>query len=196
MLRKLSFLLPLAVTLFAIAPLRSHAQKLIYVYGINPPSPTYPYRTIQSGIDAASDGDTVIVGLATYTENISFKGKAITVTGGAGSIVPVIQGVTAEPAVVFQNGETNRSVLSKFTIQNGGGGSESIPHGPYYELPGAVYINGASPSILNNTISQSHCYGVYLDNGAPVIQGNEIDATYIDGQCFPLPSGVGSGVGI
>ncbi|MCB0265177.1 MAG: hypothetical protein KDH95_19455 [Calditrichaeota bacterium] len=36
--------------------------------------------TIQVGVDAASDGDMVLVAKGIYLEGINFKGKAITVT--------------------------------------------------------------------------------------------------------------------
>jgi len=193
LLRKLSFFLPATVIFLAVAvPLRSHAQKTITVNG-NTGLPGYPYKTIQSGIDAASNGDTVFVTPiidGSYNETIDFKGKAITVTGRAAgadpaTTLPVMGTSGLGPAVVFQTGETSSSVFSYFNIQSGGYNpyvSSSSP-GPYTSLPGAIYVQGTSPSILNNTLSQSTCWGIYVDGASPLIQGNTISGTVLLDAC-------------
>ena len=47
--------------------------------------------TIQGAIDGASNGDTVQVAAGTYTENINFNGKNISVIG-AGQDLSIIDG--------------------------------------------------------------------------------------------------------
>jgi hypothetical protein len=77
------------------------------------------YSTIQDAIDAAFDGDTILVSDGTYTENIDFKGKAITLQSVNGAGSTTIDGGANGSVVYFMYGEDINSVLDGFTITNG-----------------------------------------------------------------------------
>ena len=136
--------------------------------------PGQAYTTIQSGIDAAVNGDTVLVAPGTYNENIDFKGKAITVTSSGGASKTIIDGGSVGPAVTFKSGETAAAVISGFTIQHGGA------LGTYNSglvAIGSLYLLNSAPTILNNIIMLSNCWGIDSNYSAPLIQNNTISAT-------------------
>jgi len=117
--------------------------------------------TIQAGIDAATDGDTVLVDAGVYYENINFNGKAIAVASnyimdGDTNFInnTVIDG--SHPTnpdngsvVTFSSGEDSTSVISGFTITGGTGtyiGSNDQRFG------GGIYCNYAGAKIIHNKI--------------------------------------------
>jgi len=57
------------------------------------------YATIQAAINAASDGENVVVSTGTYEENIDFLGKAITVASRKSMALPVIDGMQTGSAL-------------------------------------------------------------------------------------------------
>lgn len=135
--------------------------------------------TIQAGIDAAENGDTVLVADGTYTGdgngNIDFKGKAITVQSLNGPMVTIIdcQKVPNTRGVVFQNEETNASVLDGFTITNG-----VIDNG------GGIYCKAASPTIQNGLITRNQATkdggGIYCENSSALITDCTIRQNQMD----------------
>jgi predicted outer membrane repeat protein len=116
--------------------------------------------TIQEGIDAASNGDTVLVGDGQYYERINFLGKNIVVSseflvvGDTMHIhntiidadTSVLGVVDTGSVVVFVNGEDSTAVLQGFTIQNGIG----TPDTAVSRYGGGIFIDiGSSPSVMN-----------------------------------------------
>ncbi|MCD4653435.1 hypothetical protein K8T06_05830, partial [bacterium] len=139
------------------------------------------YPTIQSGINAAVNGDTVLVADGTYTgdgnRDIDFVGKAVTVISenGANSCIIDCEGSIGSPhrGFYFQNSESNTSVLQGFTIQN------AYASGSYPDCyGGGIYCIAASPLITdcifyeNEVVSETSIpkgAGIYCLNSNPTI---------------------------
>jgi hypothetical protein len=106
------------------------------------------YPTIQAGIDASLDGDTVLVSAGIYAEHIDFHGKRIVVKSEQGAESTVIDGNHAQTVVRFQNDEGPNSILEGFTVTNGLGGGGY----PNYRGGGIDCDDSSSPTIKNNII--------------------------------------------
>src|SRR6185503_16169834 len=68
--------------------------------------------TIQQAINAAVNGDTVLVSPGTYYEAIDFGGRIITVTSEQGPQGTIIDAGGAGSVVTFKSGETPNAILS------------------------------------------------------------------------------------
>ncbi len=127
------------------------------------------YSTIQSGINAASNGDTVIVAPDTYFENINFSGKSILLTSyfvfdhdTQYISSTIIDGSTylnpdSASVVSFCNCEYEGSILQGFTITGGSGTTWIDPELPNltWHSGGGIFIYYASPIIRNNIITSN-----------------------------------------
>lgn len=91
-----------------------------------------PSDSLQLTIDAAADGDLIVLGLGTYVGDIDFKSKKITILGTGEDTV--IQGLGNNPVVSFIRSENNESILDSVTITDG-------------NEQGAILIKDSSPII-------------------------------------------------
>ena len=125
------------------------------------------YPTIQQGIDAAVNSDTVLVQPGTYFENIDFIGKNITVSSlflttqdTTYISQTIINGNLIGSVVTFENGEDSTAVLTGFTITNG-----------FADYGGGIFCYESSPSLENVTITGNSSYylggGIYCYNCSP-----------------------------
>jgi probable HAF family extracellular repeat protein len=153
-------------------------------------SNTYPYKSwedaanaIQLALDAAHPGDTILVGAATYYENIRINGKELTVSSvnpDSASVVlnTIIDGSENGPVVTFSGVEGPLCVFKGFTVQNGSDGGIA-GYGTYAKIEsnniiknyawgggGISYCNG---TIRNNVIAKNSASyrggGVYACDG-------------------------------
>ena len=110
------------------------------------------YTTINEAIDAAEDGDIIVVDDGTYNESINFEGKNICIESKYGPENCFLELSTGESIITFENYETNQAKLMDFTIT--GAGSS------------AIMIDGASPIIGNNVITDNVMQEYYLKGAA------------------------------
>ncbi len=141
-----------------LAPPPAHAQTVWYVDDdcAAPGAGTEldPFCAIQEGVDASSDGDTVLVAPGTYTgggnRDISLFGKVITLRSSHGPSATTID-CQGGPGVIHRgfflvHGESHETAIVGFTITGGYlvGVTDGVGDGGG---GAAIYVRESSPTI-------------------------------------------------
>ena len=124
-------------------------------------SPQHPFRSIQAGIDSASDAAIVGVAAGTYKETFIMQRRVD--VRGSGAATTVIDAGGLVPAVRC----ADQSTLEGFTITNAAGrNAAAVECGPQVET-----------TIAHNRITGNDSVGVRAYQATVVILDNDIDAT-------------------
>jgi parallel beta-helix repeat protein len=125
------------------------------------------YSTIQSAIDAAKNGDTILVGEGTYNENPRIKTNGISILG-KNKEKTIVEGGKSSSGIRID--EANNVILSGFTIRNSGGGGQ--------EDAGITIYKGNDNTVSNmNIFSNSVGVSIYQYSNNNVISGNDIESS-------------------
>src|SRR5262245_12968104 len=109
----------------------------------------HSFATIQSAINSATSGDTVLVDAGTYNERINFLGKAITVESSSGPQFTIIDGGLSGTVVTIVANSDERPILRGFTIRNGNG----------FPNAGGIDVSGGPALIENNVVTENISQG-------------------------------------
>lgn len=153
--------------------IRCLAANVIHVPGDQP--------TIQGGLNAAVQGDTILVAAGIYVENITWPPINGINLIGSGEDNCIIDGDSLASVIRFESdlgGIIDTSTLiNGFTIQNGY--AQGV--GPN-ENGGGIYCFSASPSLINLNITHNKSFnsggGIYCDSSSPLI--NNVTLTHND----------------
>ncbi len=147
------------------------------------------YEMIQDAIDAAQDGDEIIVSEGIYYENIDFRGKNLVLRSENPDDPDVVEntiidGDRSGPVVIFRQGENDDTVLKGFTITRGSGTREliSLDNEDQKRLNGyfgggILVINNSSPLIENNVLVDNISDfggGISIVDATPEVANNTI----------------------
>ena len=142
------------------------------------------FHNIQDAINASWHGDTIVVKPGTYSQNLFFIGKAVTVRSEDPNVPSVVQStiitVVSGYSVTFDFLEGNNSIITGFTITGRGihcyGASPTISKNIIKDCANnGIYGEGnIAPVILDNTIKSNAGMGIYSCNGP--ITGNTISS--------------------
>jgi len=144
------------------------------------------YPTIMGAIEASHAGDTFLVHLGTYPEQIWMPSHDILLvsdfyfTGDSSAIHNTIIDATAwaeedtASAVVILGGSTRATIFAGFTVTGGHG---VVLDSPWNTIGGAFYIRDSNPLISSNIIRDNQAFGsaaAYAWDASPVISRNLI----------------------
>ncbi|MBT3234092.1 MAG: T9SS type A sorting domain-containing protein [Calditrichaeota bacterium] len=152
------------------------------------------FETIQAGIDASQDTDTVLVQPGIYVENVAFGNKSIvvgslTLTTGDPAYIDstIIDGDSNGSSVVSFREEENREpptpALSGFTIRNG-----------RTDFGGGIYITNVAPHLTHLTVKNNEAEenggGIYVTGRGDEEMGIVLTNVELDSNSASLGGGI------
>lgn len=154
-------------------------SNIVYAWGpcVSPSGAGGCYKSIQAAVDAANDGDQIVIRAGKYVEQVTIIGKNLTLVGRSGAVIKApaamqdtqlpVSGWEARPIILVAEAEVT---IRDLVID----GANSAANNPY--LMGISYINAGG--VIRGNVVKNIGFGeptlVYDEEGWPVYQGEAI----------------------
>ena len=141
------------------------------------------YSTIQAAVDAASNGDVILVSPGTYTSShpghvVDTRGKAIAIRSTGGAAVTTINGEGERLGLACFSGEVDSTIVEGFTIKSCSSSDYDYTNNGFISnwerSGGGILCHESSPTISGCDISGNTAAdggGIYCSGGSPTISG-------------------------
>lgn len=117
------------------------------------------YATIQAAVDAAADGDTILVAAGTYAENVTLSATSLVIVSQSGSGVTLAEPLDPElPAFWITGTAFDTVVLSGFTVT--GMDSDTLS---------AIRCEGAHLVLSGDLLIDNRTSAVYVTDGGSIV---------------------------
>lgn len=180
-----------------LATLTCHGVEIWYVdASANDPAPdgsaAHPFPLVQAALDAAEDGDAILVLPGTYIQNIDFLGKDVSLISRDGPATTILDGNHFLSVITFATEETRDALVTGFTITHGlGSGNGS------FNIGGGIRIFQAAPTIHGNWIIDNQAHfggGIDCEESNALIVDNFISDNFVGDSHFRHLTGDGGGI--
>jgi parallel beta-helix repeat protein len=138
--------------------------------------------TIQSAINSAKAGDTVVVAPGTYYGPVIVTQNHITLESSGGPSATIIDGTgTNAPVITFPPSggdgiasQSLRTILAGFTIKDGGLSHASA-------ATAGILVQDNNVTVTNNVVTGNRCAGIWISGASAAILSNTISNTQDSG---------------
>ena len=138
-------------------------------------SSSNPYLNIQDAINAAQNGDTILVAKGTYYENLRIKDKSLNIVSASGPDQTTIQAASTA-SVVYYEGAIHEGTLNGFSIAGGAG-----YRGVYNQYGGGIDVAnipaGSAMDIKNCIVRDNNSGSITFGGGLHIGGGGTVNLT-------------------
>ncbi len=147
------------------------------------------FRTIQAAIDAAVDGQTILVAFGSYVGNVDFGSKKLHIRSESGPMSTTIRVTASATGILMTGGQGPETILEGFTVVPHVAGATQellsalngqVIRNCRFQNPGAIAVVLRDKTVLSDSLIVGSFVGVYGTSGGFSTNATIQNCTIVD----------------